>query len=587
MINIIKIIFITILFSNQNLLSQTWTEVNTGAGHNLWGVSVINDNTAYAVGDQGTIVKTTDEGNNWASIPSGTTSYFNSVQFINSNLGWAVGENGTIAKTTNGGTNWTYQHTGNFGVIGDLCVYDSQNLWVFMSFDYIFYSSDGGNNWVSRPSALTGAIWSVWQFDFSTIIAIGDNGKIAKSSNGGISWNTINSGVSDLLWDVHFPTSQIGYIVAANGIILKSTDGGDNWVQQTSGTLNTLYSVYFKDSNTGWISASGGMVLKTTDGGANWLNEPSGTTQDLSRIEFFNETGIAVGTNGRIIKYNFRKPTLGTLLSSNLTANSVTLNGSISSDGNNSITEKGFVISTSSNPTISSNLFKFNSGSGSAAFSNVANTLNDETTYFIRAYATNGEGTSYSNQISITTPSDSEVQIPNNGDGNGDGIVDSLQSHVKTLLAATGSSYITVEELNGKTIYDVNTLNETDNSNSLFYPFGLVEFKVNSNTTRIKIYYHGTDLLNNPIYRKLNSNSFYFNFKNVESSFEMVGGEQVATITFTIVDGGEGDYDNIVNGIIHDPGGPAFVVSANIPNWNLIWMSIAVLSLCLIYYVKR
>ena len=128
MINIIKIIFITILFSNQNLLSQTWTEVNTGAGHNLWGVSVINDNTAYAVGDQGTIVKTTDEGNNWASIPSGTTSYFNSVQFINSNLGWAVGENGTIAKTTNGGTNWTYQHTGNFGVIGDLCVYDSQNL---------------------------------------------------------------------------------------------------------------------------------------------------------------------------------------------------------------------------------------------------------------------------------------------------------------------------------------------------------------------------------------------------------------------------------------------------------------------------
>ena len=38
--------------------------------------------------------------------PSPTGKYLNSVKFINSNTGIAVGEEGTIIKTTNGGADW-------------------------------------------------------------------------------------------------------------------------------------------------------------------------------------------------------------------------------------------------------------------------------------------------------------------------------------------------------------------------------------------------------------------------------------------------------------------------------------------------
>lgn len=37
-------------------------------------------------------------------LPQGNV--LNSVEFINSNTGWAVGDKGTILKTTNGGINW-------------------------------------------------------------------------------------------------------------------------------------------------------------------------------------------------------------------------------------------------------------------------------------------------------------------------------------------------------------------------------------------------------------------------------------------------------------------------------------------------
>jgi hypothetical protein len=54
-------------------------------------------------GTYGTILKTTDGGTNWTSQTCGTAYGLWSVHFIDRNTGWAVGQNGTILKTTTGG----------------------------------------------------------------------------------------------------------------------------------------------------------------------------------------------------------------------------------------------------------------------------------------------------------------------------------------------------------------------------------------------------------------------------------------------------------------------------------------------------
>ncbi|MBK9737110.1 MAG: hypothetical protein IPO92_20015 [Saprospiraceae bacterium] len=43
-------------------------------------------------------------------MTSGTTAELTDLQFYDLNIGYIVGENETILKTTNGGTNWLIQN---------------------------------------------------------------------------------------------------------------------------------------------------------------------------------------------------------------------------------------------------------------------------------------------------------------------------------------------------------------------------------------------------------------------------------------------------------------------------------------------
>ena len=56
-----------------------------------------------SVGEAGTILRTTDGGNQWNGQVSGTTNLLFGLSFVDANTGAAVGAEGTILKTTDGG----------------------------------------------------------------------------------------------------------------------------------------------------------------------------------------------------------------------------------------------------------------------------------------------------------------------------------------------------------------------------------------------------------------------------------------------------------------------------------------------------
>ena len=94
-------------------------------------------------------------------------------------------------------------------------------------------------------------------------------------------------------------------------------------------------------------------------------------------------------------------PSVTTGTASNITATSAVCSGNVTSDGGFTVTEKGFCWSTSQYPTISGNHSSIGSGIGS--FNGSISGLNINTTYYVRAYATNSTGTSYGSQVSFTT----------------------------------------------------------------------------------------------------------------------------------------------------------------------------------------
>jgi hypothetical protein len=67
----------------------------------------------YAVGSQGTILKTYNAGADWQQQISGTSLRLNKVHFKDFDFGFAVGENGLILRTTTGGEPVTFVENDN------------------------------------------------------------------------------------------------------------------------------------------------------------------------------------------------------------------------------------------------------------------------------------------------------------------------------------------------------------------------------------------------------------------------------------------------------------------------------------------
>ena len=72
-------------------------------GNNLSSVYFTSPTTGYAVGNWGTIMKSTDGGLTWATMPSGTTEDLVALFFTSPAAGYAVGTSGTILKTEDAG----------------------------------------------------------------------------------------------------------------------------------------------------------------------------------------------------------------------------------------------------------------------------------------------------------------------------------------------------------------------------------------------------------------------------------------------------------------------------------------------------
>ena len=90
-----------------------------------------------------------------------------------------------------------------------------------------------------------------------------------------------------------------------------------------------------------------------------------------------------------------------TSAATSLTSNSAVSGGSVSNDGGSIVTSRGVCWSNSQNPTTLNN--KTTDGSGTGNFTSNIGSLDPGTTYYLRAYAINGAGTSYGNQIIFTT----------------------------------------------------------------------------------------------------------------------------------------------------------------------------------------
>jgi len=195
-------------------------------------------------------------------------------------------------------------------------------------------------------------------------------------------------------------------------------------------------------SITATSAVSGGDI--TTDGGATvtvrgvcWSINSNPTITDAHTTDgtgtgvfISNLTGLSLNTTYNVRAYATNSvgtsygneqtfttldglPVLTTSMVSGITATTAICGGNITSDEGFAVTARGVCWSISSNPTITD--AHTTDGTGTGSFTSNLTGLSPNTTYYVRAYATNSVGTSYGEQYSFTTLNTGEVYNPTTG----------------------------------------------------------------------------------------------------------------------------------------------------------------------------
>lgn len=109
-------------------------------------------------------------------------------------------------------------------------------------------------------------------------------------------------------------------------------------------------------------------------------------------------------------------PVLTTTTVTDITQTTAKSGGNITSDGGSYVTTRGVCWSTGQTPTVADN--KTSNGIGTGSFTSFFSGLTANTTYYVRAYATNFNGTGYGSAVSFTTQSSSVSTFTDPRDGN-------------------------------------------------------------------------------------------------------------------------------------------------------------------------
>ncbi|NQV02125.1 MAG: hypothetical protein HQ542_05745 [Bacteroidia bacterium] len=307
----------------------TWERIDVPTTQNLQSVCFTDSLYGWAVGDSGTIIHTTDGGENWGLQDSPIMNDIVTVFFLDQNLGWASAINYTtppygsiLLKTFNGGADWTslpYPEENIF--ITCIHFFDSLTGWMGGKPHALVKTIDGGNNWTQAAiDTSTLAFFPVLKLVFL-------NEEVGYACGGmfdiaGVIWRTYNGG--DLWFAIdpsQAPADEVHSIYIFDELnvmgsggdpdygygvgMIRSDDGGINWNYEDIGVQGIAYDLDFRTASQAWSPlGSQRKLIFSLDTGNTWTEMPTPDSTSIFAITFPDSlNGCAVGNEGAMLKY--------------------------------------------------------------------------------------------------------------------------------------------------------------------------------------------------------------------------------------------------------------------------------------------
>jgi photosystem II stability/assembly factor-like uncharacterized protein len=204
----------------------------TPAPHSLLLDGTRAGSSVIAVGERGTILRSSDSARTWQAAASPALATLTGVSFSPDGVrGWAVGHDALILATSDGGQTWTKQYQGENlqDSFLDVLAIDPQRVFAVGAYGLFAATADGGRSWVRRK---------IIEDDYHL--------------------NRISRGPAGTL-----------YLAGEHGTLLRSADG-EKWTPIPSPYDGSFYGILPLDARTLLAHGLRGRVYRSTDDGATW-----------------------------------------------------------------------------------------------------------------------------------------------------------------------------------------------------------------------------------------------------------------------------------------------------------------------------
>lgn len=166
---------------------NTWSELNSGVSTRLFGCYAISTTRMLASGSNGLVLLSENGGQSWSSKWTGVTRPLRSITFVNDTLGFITGTDRVLVKTTNGGNTWQgqlmeeYVHLGHLGHL----IFNAEGTGYMVGHGGSFYTThDYGQSWQYTLLPISGIITSLASGNKHTVLVVGQEGLIFRYYNG-------------------------------------------------------------------------------------------------------------------------------------------------------------------------------------------------------------------------------------------------------------------------------------------------------------------------------------------------------------------------------------------------------------------
>lgn len=321
---------ILIFISLQVYSQQYWLNVSSPTSKTLNRTFFLDTVNGWAIGDSGTVIRTTNSGVNWVKLNSGISTFpIDDIFFINQNEGWALANDffyaGTVMlKTTDGGQNWTSSRYPDSTVVFNAVHFLNSQTGFISGFSGLIYkTTNSGANWYNCFID-TAYCQYLYLFPKNKFYFVNNNtgyicggqidiqGMIWKTTNSGANWYTYCVS-AEPLYDIVAMNSN--KLVAVGGDYeygfsnVLSTNAGNSWNYEFTGIIGRGQSAAFRTPAEVWVplNFTTSFAVNTDSGniGTTWREIPITGTSKINATVFVTPTfGWSFGGEGKIYKYN-------------------------------------------------------------------------------------------------------------------------------------------------------------------------------------------------------------------------------------------------------------------------------------------